>query len=219
MAANNPPFNPQVQFLLRGSLLLAAMLTLWWLILLNPLLLFLRIAADIPLGWLPGATSADPIRVEPSGDWTCRIPVQAAGAGMRIRSIEFTVPRSDVILFTFSLPVYWAIVLAAPAARKAVRPLLWGTALVAAVEVLALVLFVVIAAQTVVAGMRPEADALGHWWREFGNYLTVNVVPPVAPFLIGLSLLPELRSSIFSTRHSTARPGQRLDRRVRQGAP
>ena len=42
-----PPVSPQFRFLLRGSLLLAAMLTLWWLILLGPSLFLLRIAAEI----------------------------------------------------------------------------------------------------------------------------------------------------------------------------
>jgi hypothetical protein len=42
----------------------------------------------------------------------------------QIRSIDFDVSQGDAITFTFSLSVYWAIMLAAPGVRRTLRPLL-----------------------------------------------------------------------------------------------
>ena len=45
-------------------------------------------------------------------------------------------PRPDVTAFTFSLPVYGAIILAAPGIRRAMRPLILGTVLVAILKII-----------------------------------------------------------------------------------
>ena len=79
----------------------------------------------------------------PSGDWTVRVLVPATSRqplAQQIR-IDFDMARGDAITFTFSLPVFWAIMLAAPHVRMNFRPLLRGTAVMAAMEVVLLLAF------------------------------------------------------------------------------
>src|ERR1700680_1297479 len=126
---------PQVRFLLRGSALLIAMLALWWLALRSPMLFLLRLSESAALRLLPNADSTEPIAVDSSGDWNFRMPVEDTrretirkNGPVKFQTVEFTIPRPDVVLFTFSLPVYWAMVLAVPMGRSGIRALIWGTA-------------------------------------------------------------------------------------------
>lgn len=189
--------------LLRGSLLLTGMLIFWWLALQTPMLAMLRLSEDVSLRLL-GSDSEDPISVEPSGDWTFRVPVDAPQEAKpgpdrttRIASIEFSMSRSDLVLFTFSLPVYCAIVLAVPISRSSLRALICGAGIVGLVEVLSMLGFIEISAHSVVAQMQTASASVGHWPREFGNYLLTQVVPFAAPVLIALTSHRELRSRIF----------------------
>jgi hypothetical protein len=208
------------KFLLRGSLLLTAMLSLWWLALQLPLLTLLRLSEEVTLRLL-GSDSGDPIAVEPSGDWTFRVPVEDSAKNTtpaypsKIHSITFSMPRSDVVLFTFSLPVYWAIVLAALVRRSDLQALVWGTVLVAVVEVLSLLGFLEITAHSVLAQMHPAANWLGSWPRELGNYLLMQVIPFVAPILIAVASHRELRSHVFPQAAQSARRDSRSRPAVR----
>src|SRR6185436_18027812 len=121
-----PELKPQTQFLLRGSALLIALLSLWWFVLLNPMLYVLQGGASL---------FGRQIQETPSGDWTFRVPLEMiipaspGQAAQQVHSIDFDMPRTDIIAFTFSLPVFWAIVLAAPGLRRNLRPLATGTAI------------------------------------------------------------------------------------------
>ena len=117
-----PALEPQTRFLLRGSALLIGLLTLWWFALVSPMVYLLKGAA---------AAFVD-IDEHPSGDWTLRVPLDVVlpatpqePLARQIRSIDFDMSRGDAITFTFSLPVLWAILLAAPACKP--RLLLLGT--------------------------------------------------------------------------------------------
>ena len=195
---------PQARFVLRGSALLMAMLALWWFALQPPMLFLLRSCESVALRLLSSSSPTEPIAVDSSGDWNFRVPVEdtqrdtAKGSGpVKFRAIEFTIPRADVVLFTFSVPVYWAIVLAAPWSRSALRPLLWGTAALSVVEVLSLLALVEITAYAVVAQWHSSPDGLAAWLRDVGNKLIVGVIPFAAPVLAAVALHPELRSQIF----------------------
>ena len=59
---------PQTRFLLRGSVLLVGLLSLWWFLLLSPMLYLLKGAAGAFLL----------IQENPSGDWTLRVPLEKA---------------------------------------------------------------------------------------------------------------------------------------------
>jgi hypothetical protein len=189
-----PAFEPQTRFLLRGSALLIGLLTLWWFVLLGPMLYLLKGAGG---GFLP-------IQENLSGDWTFRVPLEKTlpatprqPVAQQIHSIDFDMPRTDVIAFTFSLPVFWAIILAAPGVRRNLRPLLLGTALMSAVELLLLLVFAQITARNVVSQLAGGEDAAGQWIRHVGEYLVVSVLPYAVPFVVALSLHRELRGEVF----------------------
>jgi len=59
-------FKPQTRFLLRGSMLLICMLTLWWFVLTAPMLYLLKGGVEIFL----------PIETNASGSWTLRVPLE-----------------------------------------------------------------------------------------------------------------------------------------------
>lgn len=204
---------PQKRFLLRGSALLIGLLTLWWFALLGPMLFLLKGAAEAF------------VRIEetPAGDWTLRVPLETIlpatpehPVAQQIRSIDFDLSRSDAIAFTFSLPVYWAIILAAPGGRKhSLRPLLLGTLLVSVIEVALLLVFAQITARNAASQFGGIEDSDGKWIRHVGEYLVVNVLPYAVPFVVALSLHSELRGEVFAVgkageiRASRARSGQR----------
>lgn len=212
---------PQLRFLLRGSALLIVMLALWSLALRPPMLFLLRASESIALRLLLNADSSDPITVDAAGDWHFRVPIEdnpGAVPGqpgrVKFRAMEFTMARPDVALFTFSVPVFWAVVLATPAVslakpqvglakpkkRSWIRALLWGTALVSLVEVLSLLADTQMIAYETAAQLHRASGGLAGWSREFGTHLVVGVIPFAAPVLAGVVLNRDLRSQIFSPR-------------------
>ena len=208
-------FAPELplRFLLRGSALLTFTLALWWLALRPPTLFLLRLSEAAALRLVSNAGPTSPISVDDSGDWNFRVPVedtwrdtiQKTGP-MKFRAIEFTMPRADVVLFTFSLPVYWAIVLAAPLGKSGLRALLCGTALVFLIEVLSLLAQVEMMAYAILAQLHLASNApatwslgtsFGMWSRELGTRLIAGVIPFAAPVVAAVALNHSLRSQIF----------------------
>lgn len=189
-----PAFEAQARFLLRGSALLIGLLTLWWLMLLGPMLYLLKGAAGVFVL----------IRENPTGDWTLRVPLERTlpatpqrPVAQRIRSIDFDLERKDLVGFTFSLPVYWAVILAVPGVRRSLRPLLLGTALMSLVELLLLLAFAQIGARNAAAQYSGSEDAVGKWIRRVCEYLVVNALPYAVPFVVALSLHRGLRGAVF----------------------
>lgn len=201
------PASPQTKFLLRGSALLIALLILWWFALLDPLLSVLR--------WSAGVAGGQAVSLTAAGDWTFRFT-----AGGRLA--EFDMPRTDVIAFTFSLPVFWALLLAAGDLRRSVRPLIIGTALVAVAETLMLLALARLAGRNIAARMAPNAqDALSGWLANVGEHLIVSVLPYVTPFVIALALHRGLRSQILPfaapvPQKTAAAPAKNAPRRLRR---
>jgi hypothetical protein len=199
---------PPIRFLIRGSAALIAILALWWLALQPPMLYLLRMSESAALRLLPNADSEEPIEVNSSGDWDFHVAVSdttrqtVRGGPIQFRSVDFTIPRADVVLFTFSLPVYWAIVLAVPIKRSGIRAFLWGTALVSAIQVVSLLALAEIEAYSVLAQLHPPEVGLvtvvAGWARQFGNNLLVGVVPFATPVVAAVVLHGDLRSQIFA---------------------
>lgn len=188
-----PSASPQAKFLLRGSALLIALLILWWFVLLDPLLVLLRWSAELAAG------SGQRIGVSASGDWTFHL----AGAG---RNIEFDIPRAGVLSFTFSLPAFWALMLAAGDLRRSWRSLAIGTVLMVAVETLMLLGLARLALRDIAARLTPgENDALYNWLSHIGEYVIITVLPYAAPFLIALALHRGLRSQVLPFTAGAAR--------------
>ena len=190
----HPP--PATRFLLRGSALVVVLLTLWWLVPWNPLQFLLRQAAHVT-----GALSITEIA---NGDWTFEVPLEATlprtltnPVPEQIHSIDFDLDRSDAGAFSFGLPVFWAVMLAAPGLRRNLRPLLLGTLAMALLEVALLLITAETLAHQSLAHLLHSQDPLGTWFLTFSNYLAVNSIPYVLPFAIALWLHRELRDQIF----------------------
>jgi len=211
-----PAPKPQIRFLLRGSALLGGLLTLWWFVLLGPMLYLLKGAGEVFMH----------IEETPNGGWTLRVPLEKTlpatpqhPFAQQIHSIDFDMPRSDTIAFTFSIPVYWAIVLAAPGVRRSLRPLLLGTALMSVVEVAMLLAFAGITARNAASQLGGgPGDAAGRWIRHVGEYLIASVLPYTVPFVVALSLHRDLRAAVFPWGQEAAPPtprgsGGRAERR------
>lgn len=183
------------QFLLRASLLLPAVLLVWWFVLQSPMLVLLRPSEETILRFA-GSRAANPIVEEDSGEWTFRVPIEGIADGARINSIDFTMPRADVILFTFSAPFFWAILLAVSHKRFGGRALLWGTLAIGIAEVLLLFAFLKISAYGELAQFHPATASL-KWLSDLSIYLIVNVIPFVLPISTALAVCPELRTKLF----------------------
>ena len=213
-----PKLKPQTRFLMRGSALLVGLLSLWWFLLLSPMLYMLKGAAGVFL----------PIQENASGDWTLRVPLERTlpatpqqPVAQQIHSIDFDMPRGDATAFTFSLPVYWAIILAAPGVRRNLRPLLVGTAVMAAVELAMLLVFAEISARNSAAQLAGGGgDVVAGWARLLGGYLLATVLPYATPFVVALSLHRGLREEIFpwSTVAEAPAPPPPVDRAQRRRA-
>ncbi|MBC7926139.1 MAG: hypothetical protein H7039_10835 [Bryobacteraceae bacterium] len=200
----------------RGSVLLIGLLTLWWFAMVGPMVYLLKGAAGIFLN----------IQEAPSsGTWTLNVPLERTApatprqpVAQRIHSIDFDLERADAVAFTFSVPVYWAIMLAAPGVMRHLRQLLLGTALISGLQLVLLLLFVQITARNVASQLDGSDDPIGKWIRHLGEYLITNVLPYVLPFVVALSLHVELRRQIFAQSSeiqmlSPSSPGTRSERR------
>jgi hypothetical protein len=199
-----PKLKPQTRFLLRGSALLIGLLTLWWFVMLNPLLSTLEAAGGVVGALVLGGRSGELIQENPSGDWSFRVPLEKTipatpgQPAQQIHSIDFDMPRGDVIAFTFSLPVFWAVILAAPGLRRSLGPLAIGTVIMAAVELAFLLLFAEISARKAAAQLVPGSQGPAQaWLLHFGEYLTVSVLPYATPFLIAFAVHRDLRWHVF----------------------
>jgi hypothetical protein len=199
-----PSASPQTRFLLRGSGLLIALLALWWFLLLNPLLFLLRGAVEVCGPLVFGADSSEFVRETPQGDWSVRVPLEVAArasapgqpGAAAIHSVDFDIARADAIAFTFSLPVYWAIVLAAPGIRRSLRPLIYGSGIIAILEIVLFLAFAAIFAHKVADGLSAPGAAVD-WPVRLGDYLVVAVIPYMAPFLIAFALHRDLRTQVL----------------------
>lgn len=200
-----PQLKAPTCFLLRGSALLIGLLTLWWLILLDPMLFALQGVGNIAARLVLGGKSGEFMRENGSRNWTFRVPkkiIVQSSPVMRTRqqidSIDFDVARTDVIGFTFSLPVFWAVVLAAPGWRRNLRPLLAGTGLTVLIELILLLTFAATSAQKAAAAiLSTPTGAFETWLLSFSDYLTVMAVPYLAPVVVAFAVHHELRRSVF----------------------
>ena len=200
-----------LRFLLRALVLLALMLALWWLVLLNPLLAGLRLSAELTLRLLPGGSSVSHVTIGADGNWTFQVPAPAAvvnqertqqmlgaaaaGSGrIKIRSIKVEGTARYPILFTVSLPLFWAILLAAPGRQRLWR-IACGTAVLA---ILALLSIAVYAIRLVGGYFQLTTEGFPGFLMDSAMYLAAGVVPYLGPVLVALSLDGELRGLILA---------------------
>jgi hypothetical protein len=187
------PLKPQTRFLLRASVLLAGWLSLWWFALVNPMLAVLKEGAGAFLTMTENA----------NGSWSVRVPVYAilpASPGLpaqQVNWIDFDLPRMDVIAFTFSLPVLWAILMAAPGLARSIGPLLSGTAILSAIELAMVYGYAKISAWNAVVALGTPDSGVSKWARKVGEYVIVAVIPYVSPFVLAVCVHRQLRQELF----------------------
>lgn len=190
---------PQARFLLRASAALLALSAVWWLVLVNPLLAGFRHAADFAGTILFGRAPCDLISETASGDWNICVAVSDVVGNSRIHSIEFELARSGPTVFTFALPVFWALVLARPGGGW-LRRLAAGTALTALVELVIFLVFLRTYVFALQAQSNATQNALTKWFFDFSFYVELNAAPVAAPFVVALGLHPALRNQILGRR-------------------
>jgi hypothetical protein len=200
-----------LRFLLRALVLLAPMLALWWLVLLNPLLAGLRLSAEATLRLLPGGSSVSHVTIGPDRNWTFQVPApaavvnqektqqmlgaSAAGSGrIKIRSMKVEGAGRFPVLFTVSLPLYWAILLAAPGRPRLLR-MACGTAVLTTFALLSIAVY---ATRLVGGYFHLAMEGLPGFLMDSAAYLTTGVVPYLGPVLVALSLNGELRGLILT---------------------
>lgn len=192
-----PRLRPQTRFLLRASTLLVGLLVLWWWILCGPMLGALRVTVDSTGGVFFGGRSQDLVHETASGDWSFHVPMEAVTATARIHSVDFDLARTDVNAFTFSLPVLWAILLAAPRLRRNLGTLALGSVAMVLFELLLMMVFIEIYARNAVSQITHVQSALEKWALHFAEYLVVSVLPYAAPFVLALAVHRDLRLQIL----------------------
>jgi hypothetical protein len=120
----------------------------------------------------------------------------AAGSGrIKIRSMKVEGAARYPILFTVSLPLYWAILLAAPGWRR--RRLLRMACGTVVLATLALLSIAVYAVRLVGGYFQLTTAGLPGYLTDSAMYLAVGVVPYLGPVLVALSLDGELRGLIL----------------------
>src|SRR5262249_7770811 len=150
-------------------------------------------------GLVFGIPSSRVVTEAANGDLTWEVPLEfkgpspADGSPMLFHSINFDLARADLSIFTFSLPVFWAVVLAAPCTGRTRRTLLRGTLVMALAEIVLLLIFVEIFAHKTAAKLAQSQDPTTAWVLHLGEYLIVGVIPFMAPFIVAIWMHPGLR--------------------------
>ncbi len=189
------PGSPQSRFLLRASLFFAAMLLAWWFVLLGPLLAWTRVSTDFTLNVLPGASLKTGATVNTDGVWVVQAPVKVAGVW---RNIRVEAGKRLPTQLTIGIPLFWAILLAAPKPQPLRR--LWriwaaGTGILLAIPPAGLLLY---AAHVVQMYVFPGAPPALRAALAAADYFTSTAAPYLTPVLVGVALHPELRRQVLT---------------------
>lgn len=222
--------NPLVRFLLRALGWLAVALALWWMVMLDPLLGGLRIATETVLRLLPGDRTAAHATIGPDGDWMMQLPVPPAIGRLdstqrifgrvskdaplvKVRSLKILVARKYPILFTVSLPFFWALWVAAPGRGNLLRGLVPGSVLLALGGIFSLVFYAVYLAVDTLH----LAAGMAAFLLQASNFAVIDLVPHAAPLLLAVWLHPGLQRLVFSGTVALPEPAQPKRKAARAG--
>jgi hypothetical protein len=198
-----PRLSPQSRFLARASLFFATLLTAWWFLLLPPLLGWTRLSTDFLLNVVPGAPLKTGVTVSPEGVWTMQAPIKSAGVWRNIRvDTSRRLPRQ----LTIAMPLFWAILLAAPRPKRVWRIWLGGSAVLLLIPPAGLILYTAHVAQIYVF---PNLPAPARAVIAAADYVASTVAPYFGPVLIALAIHPEFRRAVLMTDVVEAPPGGR----------
>jgi hypothetical protein len=190
--------SPQTAFLLRAVACLAALFALWWFLLLPPLLAWERISTDLLLSAFPDAPLQTGASVSADGVWVLQAPARVHGA---TRNIRVELPPRLPIQLTVGLPLFWAILAAAPRASRFWRAPVAGTALLLLLPPFGLLAY---AAHVVQIYVFPAAPVLAARGIAGVDYVMSTVAPFIAPVLLALWLHPELAATVLGQMSGSA---------------
>jgi len=179
-----PNVSAQIRFLLRGWVLLIFILGLWWMTPLHPLWVLFRILIDVPAHWFPGVPTGSAVRVLPDGDWSLLVR----------RTAEVRLPASGLVAISLGMPIFCAVVLAAPGRLQRWRVLIRGLSVLTLLAVAQLYIFV---AGAVNMSMHVIANPIVARSLGYGYYLAVFMMPFTAPFVVALWLDRDFRALVF----------------------
>jgi hypothetical protein len=185
------PSSPQYRFLLRASLAFAALLVVWWFVLLGPLLAWTRFSTDFLLNALPGAPLKTGATVSAEGVWVMQAPVKVGGVW---RNVRVEAGRRLPTQLTIGIPLFWAILLAAPRTKRFWRAWVLGSAILLAIPPAGLLLY---AAHVVQLYVFPNTAAPLRAALAAADYVASTAAPYLAPVLVALALHPELWQSVI----------------------
>jgi hypothetical protein len=152
----------------------------------------------------------------PSGDWTIRVPLDrflaatAQSPAMAIHSIDFDLAPDDAASFTFSILILWAVLLAASGSKLRPRPLLLGSAVVLAAQILMFLVFAKVTASKAAARLPGALDSeFAAWYLKATDYFLGQFAPYFVPIVVALTVDRELRGDIlaFGTPAPAEMPG------------
>lgn len=179
-------------------LLLAALLPLWRLVLLDPMLALSRAMVEVPAGVVGGRGSAELITVSGEGDWIVHAPVLFTAREVTrqtaLKEPGVRIPRAALQFFSLSFPIFWALALAVERGRRLGRVAGIGTLALAVVSQVSLLLFVAdwINRYYVVA-----ASEWGTSLLNVAGYCATGVIPYAAPLAAIIFLDENLRARLL----------------------
>jgi len=198
---------PQLRFLLRATGLLLVALFAWWILLLDPLLVWMRLSGSLTLSLLPGAASGRHVDVKPDGNWLLRLPVpsaaldrpdlrQLASQTRGPRSFKMEVSRGQVALYTVAVPIFLALMLSV---RLPVKDLLRSLAIGLGVLLLLMPMVLTLWGLSTIRAYFQIAGspAVQFLWNSAG-YLNSEVFPYLVPLFLSIWLNRALRAQIFA---------------------
>lgn len=186
-----PRLSSQTSFLLRAAGALAVFLALWWFLLLPPLLGWERISTDLLLSLFPDAPLQTGATIDGAGTWVLQAPARVRGV---TRNIRLELPPRLPIQLTVGLPLFWAILAAAPRTPRPWRALLAGSAALLALPPLGLIAY---AAHVVQLYVFPDAPIVMARTIAGIDYVASTVAPFIAPVLLAVGLHPALAARIL----------------------
>jgi hypothetical protein len=105
-----------------------------------------------------------------------------------------------------AMPLFWAIVLAAPLSRRTARALVAGSALLGLLALFSSALFV---AHTIHQQIPLATSRAGVFLLDFSHYLNTDALPYLAAIVLAFWLHADLRGQVFSRRPAAAAvPGE-----------
>ncbi len=198
------------RFLIRATLFFVALLPLWWFVLRLPLLDWVQFSSETLLQSLPAVHSPTGVSIETGRLWNLQVPIPGG------RSIHIRAEERVATLPTVALPLFWAVLLAAPGSRRAwswqwLRALALGTAILLALPAVCVLVY---AAHVVQVNLYPAASPVLRYVLKYADYVVDNVLPYFLPVLLSLLLYPDLRALVLSyppavQRLATAPPAAR----------